>query len=258
MPVALTYREFGSSGQALLILHGLFGSATNWTSIAHRLAAGGHRVVTADLRNHGSSPHAPGMSYPEMAADVRELLDRLGMAQADVLGHSLGGKVAMRLALETPGRVSRLVVVDIAPVTYHHDFSVILEALRSLEVGGLQRRADADTFLRRRIRDDGVRQFLLQNLVATGQGFRWRLDLDAIERNMSSIVSFPADAGGPYPGETLFLVGELSDYVTRDHRKSITRLFPRAQIRTVPAAGHWLHFEQPQFFLDAIQPFLKR
>jgi esterase len=214
------------------------------------------RVLAVDLRNHGGSPHTPDMSYPAMAADIRALMDDLGLTRAAVMGHSMGGKVAMRLALETPERISRLVVVDIAPVTYPHDFTTILAGMRALNLEGLERRSAGDALLEPLIPDPAVRQFLLRSLVATGEGFRWHLNLDAIGRSLAALAGFPTDAAGPYPGDALFVSGALSPYVTPEHLQAVLRYFPEAEFRVLASAGHWVHVEQPRAFLDAVQPFL--
>ncbi len=253
--VELTYRGFGSSGKPVIILHGLFGSAANWTSIARRLADR-YRVIAANLRNHGGSPYATTMSYHDMAADVRALMDRLGLSQVTLIGHSLGGKVAMQLALETPERVSMLVVVDIAPVSYRHNYSSILRAMERLDLSQIRRRTDADAELRRSIADDGLRLFLLHNLVTTEGGFRWQVNLDAIGKEMAALVSFPSDTVDRYEGPTLFLSGEYSDYITPAHLHLIRRLFPHARVQTIAGSSHWLHVEQPETFLARVGGFL--
>jgi pimeloyl-ACP methyl ester carboxylesterase len=252
MHVTLSYKSQGAAGAAVIILHGLLGSSSNWRSIARRLADG-RRVFCLDLRNHGDSPHADHMSYPAMAGDVRAFMDAHALPTATVIGHSMGGKTAMRLALESPTRVERLVVVDIAPSVSSHDHLPVLEAMASLDTTRIERRSEAEHMLEAAIPDAGMRMFVLQNLVSTPQGFTWRIDLDAIERNLPALLDFPVDADSPpFEGPTLFVRGALSDYVRDSDTPVIRRLFPHAEIVTVADAGHWVHAEQPARFLQAL------
>lgn len=252
MSIALSYTSQGAAGPPVVILHGLLGSSSNWRSIARRLADA-HRVFTLDLRNHGDSPHVPTMSYAAMAEDVRAFLDSHAIESATVIGHSMGGKTAMRLALENPDRVDRLVVVDIAPVASDHDHLPILRAMAELDLERVERRSDAERMLEAAIPDAGMRMFVLQNLASTAQGFAWRVNLDAIQASLSALLDFPVDARTrPYDGATLFVRGALSDYLLDAHEDTIRRLFPRARIVTVEGAGHWVHAEQPARFLEAL------
>jgi esterase len=254
-PLALAVQSLGE-GPALVVLHGLFGSGTNWRTIARRLAHE-HRVLLVDLRNHGASPHAATMGYAEMAADVRALLDREGLDAPLVLGHSMGGKTAMRLALETPSRVGALVVVDIAPARSPGEHRGVLGALAALDLGGLRRRSEADAALAPAIPDPGLRQFLLQSLAAGEHGLQWRLNLPAITAAQDELVDFPPPPpGARYPGPVLFVHGERSEYLTPGHREAVRALFPEAHLVGVPDAGHWVHAEQPDAFLEALRPFL--
>lgn len=251
----LAYRESGA-GPPLLVLHGLFGSGRNWHGIA-RVLAPRFRVLTVDLRNHGDSPHDPRMDYPAMAADVLELMNRLDLLSATVLGHSMGGKAAMLLALEHPRRVQRLVAVDIAPVDYGHHFHDLVDAMQSLPGATLASRRQADACLAGRIPDAPLRQFLLQSLVPTDGGFRWRINLSAIDAHMQAIVGFPAlPEDLHYPGPALFIRGARSDSLAAEHEAAVRRRFPGARIETLPGAGHWPHAECPEEFLGRLQPFL--
>lgn len=252
--VDLAYQAIGT-GPPLLVLHGLFGSGTNWRGIARRLAAG-HRVVLVDLRNHGVSPHTPLMDYPAMAADVRALLDRLGLPQAALLGHSMGGKTAMTLALETPQRVARLVVVDIAPVTSPGDHGPLIDAMRTIDPGRMTRRAQADQALAPAIPDATLRAFLLQNLVAAGGGYRWRIDLDAIAASMPALLGFPDPGRRHFEGPALFVRGARSRYVCDTDYERIAKLFPAARVVSIAGAGHWVHAERPEALLETVTAFL--
>jgi esterase len=255
MALELAYDEFGIAGPPVVILHGLLGSARNWTSIARQLAET-HRVFALDLRNHGRSPWAETMSFDEMAGDAAAFIERHGLDPATVVGHSLGGKVAMRLALARTDLVARLVVVDVAPVAYEHSFAAYIDALRRVDLSGLTRRADAERELEAAIPDPGVRGFLLQNLVKAEDGFAWRVNLDGLRANMAELIGFPADLTAQYAGPMLFLSGGRSGYVKPEHRPLIERLFPRAEHAVIENAGHWVHAECPTDFLAQLRQFL--
>ena len=244
------------AGDPVVLLHGLFGAAQNWGAVQKRLATAGRRVVALDLRNHGASPWAETMDYPAMAADVAETLADLGAPRAAVIGHSMGGKVAMALALSHPGAVERLVVADIAPVAYPPALRPYLAAMRAMRLHpGLTRR-EADAALAAAVPEAGIRAFLLQNLRFEGaEGPAWRLNLGAIAAAMPAIEGFPA-LPGPYTGPVLVTGGERSDYVRAEHHAAIRALFPAARFATVPAAGHWVHAENPAGFLALVEPFL--
>jgi esterase len=255
MSLALAAAELGA-GPAVAILHGLFGSGRNWVSIGRSLAAA-HRVLLFDLRNHGASPWAEGMSYAEMAADVRAGLAARGLARAALLGHSLGGKVAMALALAEPQAVERLVVVDIAPVAYPPALLAYVRAMQDLDLARLRRRSEADRRLAAAIPDAAERAFLLQNLVFDGERARWRLNLAAIARAMPQISSFPSfPPERTYGGPALFVAGGRSSYVRAEHEPVIRRLFPAARVVRIAGTGHWLHAEAPAAFLAQVAPFL--
>jgi esterase len=253
--VTLHYQELGS-GPPLVILHGLFGSAANWRAVARGLA-GRYRVILADLRNHGASPHAPSMDYRDQAADVGALLHSLGLERASLIGHSMGGKVAMTLALTAPERVERLVVVDIAPVRYPPSHDRFVRAMRDLDLSAVTRRADAEHELEADVPDLQVRQFLLQNLISREGRWRWRLNLDALAAERDAIYGFPDLDDSRYHLPALFVAGEQSDYVGEATHERIRTLFPAAVIDVVPGAGHWVHAEQPDAVRERIEPFLK-
>lgn len=253
--LALAAVEYGE-GPPLAILHGLFGSGRNWATIAQRMAAR-HRVVALDLRNHGASPWADGMDYAEMAEDVRQTLHALGHRRFALLGHSMGGKVAMMAALLHGGEVERLVVADIAPFGYQPRHLAHVRAMRALGLAGIRRRGDADARLAPDVPDPAERAFLLQNLIFDGGAVRWRLNLAAIEREMPLLVGFPpVSAGAAYRGPALFIGGGRSDYLRPEHEPAIRPLFPNARIARIAEAGHWLHAERPQEFLQLVEPFL--
>ncbi len=241
-------------GAPLVLLHGLFGAAGNWGAIQKRLAAG-RRVIALDLRNHGASGRDAAMDYPAMAEDVAATLAALGAAPAAVLGHSMGGKVAMALALTRPGLVERLIVADIAPVTYPPALRGYVVAMQAVALHpGLTRR-EADAALVAAVPEPNIRAFLLQNL-RFGEGApTWRLGLAEIAAAMPVIEAFPEFATR-YNGPVLVIAGERSTYIRPAHEERILALFPRADFATVPGAGHWVHAENPQAFLGLLEPFL--
>lgn len=244
---AVTY---GSPGDAppLLIAHGLFGSARNWSVIARRLSDS-RQVITVDMRNHGESPWSEAHGYADMAADLAEVIP----AQGDVLGHSMGGKAAMMLALSHPERVRRLVVADIAPVAYGHTQMPMIDAMRTVDLSHVETRRDADTQLAAKVVDPSVRAFLLQSLDVKAR--RWRLNLDALAAEMPAILGFP-EIDASFERPALFLSGSESDYVAPRHRERIKTLFPHARFARVRGAGHWLHADQPRAFVAAVRTFL--
>jgi esterase len=255
MPVSLAASEYGA-GPPLAILHGLFGSGRNWASLAKRLGEH-HRVIALDLRNHGASPWAETMGYGEMADDVRASLAARGYARYALLGHSMGGKIAMLAALREGEAVARLIVADIAPVAYRLRHLGMVRAMRGLDLAGIKRRSEAEARLAVAVPDPAERAFLLQNLVFDDGAARWRINLAAIERALPELVGFPVLAAETrYEGPTLFIGGGRSDYLRPEHESAIRRLFPKAHIAVMPQAGHWLHAEQPQAFLDVVEPFL--
>lgn len=253
----LAFTDIGTASRlpTLVIVHGLFGSARNWGAIARRLAED-RRVVTVDMRNHGLSFRAESQSYADMAGDLAEVIGAIG-GPVDLLGHSMGGKAAMQLALTRGGSVSRLIVADIAPVAYGHSQAHLVRAMRALDLGGLASRSEADGRLAGSVPDDGVRAFLLQSLDLRSEPPAWRLNLDVLEREMDAITGWPGTRG-EFAGPALFLAGALSDYVRPEHRKTIKLLFPNAKFAKIPGAGHWLHAERPREFEAAVRAFLDR
>jgi esterase len=251
----LNLTTFGNdSGKPpLLIAHGLFGSARNWGAIARRLADD-RRVTLVDMRNHGDSFWSERHDYQSLAADLAAVVGA-DHRQMDLLGHSMGGKAAMMLALLHPELVNRLIVADIAPVAYDHSLNHLITAMRGLDLTGLSSRLDANRLLASSVAEDGTRAFLLQSLDLKSVPPRWRLNLDVLEAEMARITGWP-DTQGRFDGPSLFLTGALSDYVLAEHRATIKALFPAAIMAKIPGAGHWLHAEKPREFEAAIRAFL--
>ncbi len=246
--------EIGA-GDPFVLLHGLFGRSQNLGTLARRLASR-FRVISLDLRNHGASPHAAGMSYEAMADDVLETLADRNVMRASVLGHSMGGKAAMLLALTHPERIDRLIVADIAPVSYRHSNAAVSAALLGVPLEPGLTRAAAETYLETAAPDPSVRAFLLQNLIP-GATPGWRIGLEHIAADMRLIEGFPAvPDGARFEGPTLFLRGANSGYVKESALPVVRALFPGAVLETVENAGHWLHAEQPEAFAAAVERFM--
>lgn len=235
----------------LLIAHGLYGSARNWGVIARRLSDE-RQVVAVDMRNHGFSPWSDQHDYPAMAQDLAEVIDDMG-GRADVLGHSMGGKTSMTLALNHGDMIGKLVVADIAPVTYTHTQLPFIEAMRAVDLASLERRSDAESQLSAKGVEKALQSFFTQSLDLNEK--RWRLNLDSLAANMPSIMSFP-EIEGHWDGSALFLSGAASDYVLPEHRELIRGLFPNARFAKIPGAGHWLHAEKPREFEAAVRAYL--
>lgn len=251
----LPFRDHGR-GPPLLLLHGLFGSGRNFDRIGKALGRR-FRVLAPDLRNHGQAPRASSMAYPAMAADVARLIRREAPDGARVLGHSMGGKAAMVLALAEPGLVRRLIVADMAPASYRSGFLPFVRAMRAIDLAAVKRRGQADAVLKEAVPDSGIRAFLLQSLDVGEAGASWRLNLPVLEADMELISGFPEPPEGrTYDGPTLFLSGSRSDYVRPEHEAGIRALFPAAEIDSLADAGHFLHAEKPDAFVERVGRFL--
>lgn len=235
----------------LLIAHGLYGSARNWGMIAKRLSDE-RQVVAVDMRNHGASPWSGRHRYENMADDLAGVIADIG-GIADVVGHSMGGKAAMMLALRHPQAVRRLTVADIAPVAYGHSQLQFIEAMRAVDLTQVTRRSDASAQLEAQGVDKALQSFFTQSLDIANQ--RWRLNLDVLAAEMPQIMDFP-QTDAQWPGPTLFLSGGDSDYVRPEHRPAIRARFPRARFAKLPGAGHWLHADKPQEFTATLRAYL--
>ncbi|MDR5865841.1 alpha/beta fold hydrolase [Halomonas koreensis] len=256
MPLALNHLDTGGDGVPLVVIHGLLGSADNWRSHLKQWQAE-RRVIAVDLRNHGRSPHAPGMAYADQAADVLALLDRLEIPRAHLLGHSMGGKVAISLARLAPDRVASLIVADIAPQAYGHGHDSVFAALRRVREGRPASRGEADALMAEHVDERATRLFLATNLVRGEDGaLALRIGLDEIEADYPAIMAPPAGEGA-YQGPTLVVRGARSAYVTDAMLPALREVLPRAELETLDA-GHWLHAERPEAFQAAVNGFLAR
>jgi pimeloyl-ACP methyl ester carboxylesterase len=242
-----------TSEPPLLIAHGLFGSGRNWGVIAKRLSDT-RQVIAVDMRNHWASFWADDHSYTALAEDLAQVIQAFG-TEADVLGHSMGGKAAMVLALTQPALVRRLIVADIAPAAYAHSQSHLIAAMGGVDLSRVTARGDAEAQLRQTVEDPTVRAFLLQSLDVKAK--TWRLNLDVLDAQMDAITGWPGTSGeGVAP--TLFLLGGDSDYMTPEGRAAAKTLFPGARFAKIPGAGHWLHAEKPRAFEETCRIFLGR
>lgn len=248
------HSQLTGQGEPVVLIHGLFGSYENLGIIARALAEQ-WQVVNIDVRNHGRSPHSSLMDYSSMADDLAETLDELGLEQVNLLGHSMGGKISMQFALRQPERIRKLILADIAPVTYQPRHSQIFSGLTSLNLNTLTSRAEADKHLAGYISEAGVRQFLLKSLTKENDTFQWRFNLDALQQNYTSILDTPP-AEGQFTGPVLFIKGADSDYILPEHRTAITTRFPTAQAKVIQGTGHWLHAEKPAAFTKIVKDFL--
>lgn len=256
--------QLGTEGPRVIFLHGLFGQGKNWTGIAKSLS-GDHRLTMVDLPNHGRSAWTDQVSYAEMAMAVGDLLSDQSSEPATVIGHSMGGKVAMTLALLRPRLVDRLGVVDISPVRYGElsNFADYVRGMRALDLHTLPDRQSADTALQPYVPDETVRSFLLQNLRRVtdrteGPAWRWQMNLHLLGDHLADLGEWLPLHTDAYPGPVLWLAGAQSRYITPDHAPTMRALFPRVQLVTVKNAGHWVHSEQPKVFEAALRRFLRR
>ncbi|MDP4209025.1 MAG: alpha/beta fold hydrolase [Bacteroidota bacterium] len=265
----LFFHKLGE-GPALVILHGLYGSSDNWITVARKLSEH-FTVYLVDLRNHGRSPHVAEHSYQAMAADLNELFIDEGIEKAYLMGHSMGGKTAMLFAAQHPEKISRLIVVDIAPGRYtrvdepsEHSIAHlnIVNAMLSLDFSQITTRTAIDAELAKFINNISVRQFIMKNVHRNANhSFSWKLNIEAISKGLPNILgaiplekTLQGNVLDTFP--TLFIRGENSDYITGEHIPEIYRYFPNAEIKGIPDAGHWVHADQPEKFMETLTSFL--
>ena len=251
----LFFRTIGE-GKPVIILHGLFGLNDNWQTFAKAVADKGFKAILVDLRNHGQSPHSSEFNYEVMSGDVIELIQSENIINSILLGHSLGGKVAMKVALQNPDFISKLIVVDIAPKYYpvHHDD--VLKALHAVNLNETKTRADAEKILSNYLHDTGTRQFLLKNLYWVGEKLAWRFNLDSISNNIENVgeeITYPT----PLTKPTLFIRGQKSRYVSDNDFSSIQQLFPQAKLETINNAGHWVHADNLMDMMAVCTKFME-
>lgn len=246
--------QLNGQGPLVVLIHGLFGSFENLGVIARALQDE-FQILNIDVRNHGRSPQSDEMSYPLLAADLRDTLNSLALTPYAILGHSMGGKIAMQYALQSDLKPERLILADIAPVGYHPRHSAVFAGLNSIDLTTLSSRAEADNLLSAYISEAGVRQFLLKSLDKTDSGFRWRFNLAALNTHYQALIGAPL-AEGVFTGPTLFIKGGHSDYILPEHRETILKYFPAAQAKVIEGTGHWLHAEKPAAFNKIVRDFL--
>lgn len=249
------YYSISGTGQPIILLHGLFGNSSNLTALAKYLSET-HQVINVDLRNHGLSPHFSEHDYALMAQDVVSLYELLNIPQADVFGHSMGGKVAMQIALRYPEKVSRLIIEDIAPVHYGERHQDIFNGLHSVNLAYLLTRGAADKQLSVHIETPSIRQFLLKSLIKneTNQ-WVWQFNLAVLYKHYADVCQFPS-VENQFTGKTLFIKGGQSHYILRDHQADIVHYFPNAKAKIIQAAGHWAHAEKSTIFNKIVGAFL--
>ena len=250
----LFHRESGH-GQPLVLLHGIFGSSDNWFTPGKLLSQHYH-TYSVDLRNHGQSPHDQAFDYPAMVGDVLEFLDTHEITDPVIIGHSMGGKVAMNFAVAHPGRLKKLIVVDIAPKAYDMSHYVILEGLKAIPIEKITSRSEADEALAAHVDEPDVRQFLLQNLQRKSEGgFKWKLNLPAIDANIGNI-GLDLQFQGKFEKPVLFVRGGRSNYVKDEDFNRIYEVFPAAKIETLDT-GHWVPAEKPKEFVELVRNWLR-
>lgn len=252
----LNYKTFGQ-GDPIIILHGLFGTLDNWQTIAKQLAEQ-YSVFIIDQRNHGRSPHTEDHSYQLMADDLFEFMSNHWIYGAHVIGHSMGGKTAMKFALEYPEQVNKLIVVDMGIKANEGGHETIFEAMFDLDLDHLESRTIADEQLKTRIDEYGTRQFLLKNLTRKKKGgYEWKMNLPVLHQNYAEILS-AIEGNSTFDHPTLFLRGGKSDYILDEDFEDIQSLFPDSQLATIQEAGHWVHAEAPKQFMEVVLDFLNR
>ncbi len=254
----LYFREMGE-GPAVVILHGLLGSGDNWQRIAKELAKS-YRVLLVDQRNHGRSPHGQQFDYPTMARDLNNLLSDLQIRSISLIGHSMGGKTAMTFAARYPHRLNKLQVVDITPrASESPEFEIIFQAMMNLDLSSLYSRTQADERIKDKIRDPIVRGFILKNLGRNSESrIVWKPNVPVIYQQLGAISGALKLNEHVFEGPTLFVGGGKSDYIREEDHALIRHHFPAANIEMIPGAGHWVHFEAPEAFLETTKNFLRR
>lgn len=250
----LHFRTLGQ-GAPMIIMHGVFGSADNWQTVGKALSEK-FKIYLVDLRNHGNSPHSEAFNYEVMSDDIHELMQDEELDKACLLGHSMGGKVAMTFSMKYPQMVEKLIVVDIAPREYPPHHQQIFKGFRAVTLENIHTRSDADKEMSMVINNAGIRQFILKNLYRNKDGkFSWKLNLAAIE-NAANYIGDPLLPSGVFEKEALFIGGSKSDYIQDSDREAIKKHFPNANVIMIKDAGHWVHAEQPEALINTVRQFL--
>ena len=250
------FRQISGDGPPLLIIHGLLGASGNWATLVRNAYAEHFLTVTPDLRNHGRSSHDDAFSYSDMAADIVQLMDEEGIDAAHVIGHSMGGKLAMHLALHYPDRIQKLIVADIGPRAYVPSHDAIFDAMEALHPERFANRTEVDAAFAQSIPDPGLRQFLLKSLTRDADGYRWGVNLPAIRRGYADIIG-SIESWETFDGDVLFVGGSKSSYLEESDLPGIRALFPFADLAMIEGAGHWLHADQPEEFARVTLDFLR-
>ncbi len=252
----LNYKEFGNRHEhTLVILHGLLGSLDNWQSLAKRFSTQYH-VITVDQRNHGKSPHHPSMSYEILAHDLLEFLDDLKLDSVVLLGHSMGGKVCMQFALHHPGRVEKMIIVDVAPKAYARGHDHIFAALFAVDLEKINARNDARNMMKKYIPQEAVMQFLLKNLKRSSKGtWSWKANITILHQFYNEI-SGPIQCDWPFNNPVLFIKGALSNYISDEDEANIANIFPKSTLISIPNTGHWVHAEAPDEVFKLVSQFI--
>nr|WP_221077246.1 alpha/beta fold hydrolase [Agarivorans aestuarii] len=251
----LHYKEQGQ-GYPILLIHGLFGSLSNLGILAKHLAGLSYRVISVDTLNHGLSPRSESMNYQLQAKAVKTLCEKLDISQCAIVGHSMGGKIAMATAQLYPDLVSALVVGDIAPVAYQHNHTAVFSGLKSFDPKDIKSRSDAESLLAEHIQEAGVRQFLLKSLANTKQGWQWLFNIEQLALCYNSIIGW--EQFGQFEHACLFIKGENSDYIVSKYQQSVGQQFPKAELKMIAGTGHWLHAEKPAIFNRLTEQFLAK
>lgn len=255
MSSGIFHRQISTEGDALIAIHGLFGSLENLGVITRQLASE-YAVYALDLPNHGRSTHTDDVSLTSMAQTVVEWMSEQRIEHAHFLGHSLGGKVAMEVALRHPEKVKRLIVADIAPVNYTRRHDDVFAAFRAVDFASIKTRMDADKQMRPHIEELSTRSFLLKNLDKTESGWEWRVNLEGLIAAYDHLICANTTEFPAFDGEVLFIKGEHSPYILPEHREAILSLFPRASVKVINNTQHWLHAEKPDIFSGIVKRFL--
>ena len=244
--------------ETLFIFHGLYGRARNWQSIAKELSNNYlFTIITVDLRNHGENKFEEDHSYSLMAKDIIELFQFLNIKRTNILGHSMGGKLAMILSIKHPQCINKLIIADIAPISYENNETKIIDALINLDLNLIKTRNDADNFLSKEILDKSLRLFLLQNLKFTDNNLRWTINLKAIKNSLNNLKAFPEfNKINKFNNKTLCVYGANSNYVNENNLTDFNIFFTDMSFKKIEGAGHWLHAEKPKEFIYIITQFL--